>query len=280
MPKPFANLTGSGSHAHMSLWDAATGECVSGGGEVAMHKLSGTSLSFLAGMLEHAPALLAITNPTVNSYKRLNARGTNSGATWSPTAATWAGNNRSALVRVPGGARRMELRVADMAANPYLMAAGMGAAGLDGLNKGVPPPPPCDRNMYDLSDPIVAAAVQAAPPLPKELPAALDNLDGSGALREHLGNDLVESYLKARRRRCRRTRHLVACFSLLRRMRRTPAASLHLLRSCLHCADARLRFVEHCHAAASSRALGRVRLTAHDVGAADLPRLLSKSVER
>lgn len=199
MPKPFANLTGSGSHAHMSLWDTATGECVSGGGEVAMHKLSGTSLSFLAGMLEHAPALLAITNPTVNSYKRLNARGTTSGATWSPTAATWAGNNRSALVRVPGGATRMELRVADMAANPYLMAAAVGASGLDGLKKGSRPPPPCDRNMYDMSDPIVAEAVRAAPPLPTDLPAALDNLDRSSAMRTGLGDELVDSYLKLRR---------------------------------------------------------------------------------
>ena len=63
-----------------------------------------TLASFLSGLLEHAPALLALSNPTVNSYKRLNARGTTSGATWSPTAATWAGNNRTALVRIPGGA--------------------------------------------------------------------------------------------------------------------------------------------------------------------------------
>ena len=180
----------------MSLWDTKTGTCVSGGGDDAMHGLSTKSLHFLNGMLEHAPALLALTNPTVNSYKRLNARGTASGATWSPTAATWAGNNRSALVRVPGGARRMELRVADMSANPYLMAAAIGAAGLDGLANGAMPPPPCDRNMYDLSDPIVAAAVAAAPPLPKELPAALDQLDASAVLRARLGGGFVDSYLK------------------------------------------------------------------------------------
>ena len=202
MPKPFAQLTGSGSHAHMSLWDAATGKCVSGGGDASMHGLSPTSLFFLAGVLSNAPALLALTNPTVNSYKRLNARGTASGATWSPTAATWAGNNRSALVRVPGGATRMELRVADMSANPYLMAAAIGAAGLDGLKKGAPPPPPCDRNMYDTTDPVVAAAVAAAPPLPTELPAALDLLESSTALRDGLGEPFVDSYLKLRRAHC------------------------------------------------------------------------------
>jgi len=199
MPKPFANLTGSGSHAHTSLWDATTGESLSGGGADSVHGLSEVSLQFLAGMLEHAPALLALTNPTVNSFKRLNARGTTSGATWSPTAATWAGNNRSALVRVPGGARRMELRVADMAANPYLMAAAIGAAGLDGVMKKAVCPPPCDRNMYDPSDPVVAAAIAAAPPLPGDLPAALNNLDASVTLRSTLGDGLVDSYLKLRR---------------------------------------------------------------------------------
>jgi glutamine synthetase len=199
MPKPFAHLTGSGSHAHISLWDAATGACVSGGGAPANFGLSPTSLDFLSGLLRNAPALLALTNPTINSYKRLNATGTSSGATWSPTAATWAGNNRSALVRVPGGATRMELRVADMAANPYLMAAGIGAAGLDGLARKVPPPPPCDRNMYDPSDPLVAAAIRDAPPLPRSLAGALDLLDASPALRSGLGDAFVDSYLKLRR---------------------------------------------------------------------------------
>ena len=127
MPKPFARLTGSGCHAHLSLHNAANGANVCGGGDAdAAHGLSQTALAFLAGLLAHAPALTALTNPTVNSYKRLNATATASGATWSPTAATWAGNNRTALVRVPDD-KRMELRLADMAANPYLMAAAIGA---------------------------------------------------------------------------------------------------------------------------------------------------------
>mmetsp|Transcript_4528 Transcript_4528/g.11985 ORF Transcript_4528/g.11985 Transcript_4528/m.11985 type:complete len:468 (+) Transcript_4528:55-1458(+) len=197
MPKPFANLTGSGCHAHLSLHDLTTGANVCGGGDAAMHNLSPIALNFLSGLLSNAPALTALTNPTVNSYKRLNARGTTSGATWSPTAVTWAGNNRTALIRVPG--KRMELRLADMSANPYLMAAGIGAAGLDGVLKAGSAPPPTDRNMYDPHDPIVAAAIKAASPLPKNLLEALDTLDGSSALRTGLGNLFVDSYLKLRR---------------------------------------------------------------------------------
>ena len=202
MPKPFARLTGSGCHAHVSLHDGATGAnaCLdAGGGGAAHHALSETARAFLGGLLAHAPALTALTNPTVNSYKRLNARGTASGATWSPTAATWAGNNRTALVRVPDG-YRMELRLADMSANPYLLAAAIGAAGRDGLARGAAAcPPPTDANMYDASDPVVAAAVAAAPALPKSLPAALDALDDSAAMRAGLGDAFVDSYVKLRR---------------------------------------------------------------------------------
>ncbi len=199
MPKPFAHLTGSGCHAHLSLHDASTGaNLMGGGGPDGAHNLSPTALSFLAGVLQHAPAVAALTNPTVNSYKRLNASTTASGATWSPGACTWAGNNRTALVRVPDD-KRIELRLADMAANPYLMAAAIGAAGLDGLARGAAAPPPADLNMYDGADPAVAAASAAAPQLPKMLPAALDNLDGSAALRAHLGDAFVDSYLKLRR---------------------------------------------------------------------------------
>ncbi|KAH8065389.1 hypothetical protein JL720_12806 [Aureococcus anophagefferens] len=98
MPKPFAHLTGSGCHAHCSLHDASTGANVSGGG-AGPHGLSPAASSFVAGVLESVRGVAALTNPTVNSYKRLGARSTASGATWSPNAATWAGNNRTALLR-------------------------------------------------------------------------------------------------------------------------------------------------------------------------------------
>ena len=110
--------------------------------------LSTTARHFVAGILEEASALCALTNPTVNSYKRLNASGTNSGSTWSPAAATWSGNNRSALVRVPDE-RRFEVRLADAAANPYLLPAALAAAGLEGLEAGAEPPPPAVGNLYE-----------------------------------------------------------------------------------------------------------------------------------
>ena len=122
MPKPFVDRAGSGLHAHVTLHSLETGDNVfkeAGAGE---YEVSQLGWHFLGGIMNHAKGMCALTNPTVNSYKRLNARGTTSGATWSPTAATWAGNNRTALVRVPDE-RRMELRLADMSANPYLMAA-------------------------------------------------------------------------------------------------------------------------------------------------------------
>ena len=199
MPKPFANLTGSGCHAHLSLHDVATDKNLCAGGtDPSMHGLSPLALSFLGGLLDNAPALTALTNPTVNSYKRLGARMTTSGATWSPTAATWAGNNRTALIRVPDH-YRMELRLADMSANPYLMAAAIGAAGLDGVLKKATPPKPADLNMYDSNDPAVAAAKALGKPLPSMLPEALDNLAGSAALADGMGKPFVESYLKLRR---------------------------------------------------------------------------------
>ena len=104
----------------------------------------------------------------------------------------------TALIRVPDE-RRMELRLADMSANPYLMAAAIGAAGLDGLRARSVPPPPTDRNMYDASDPVVAAAIKASPPLPSNLAGALEALDASIPLRSGLGDAFVDSYLKLRR---------------------------------------------------------------------------------
>ena len=146
MPKPFQATTGSGCHAHISLHDE-TGKnvCADSSGTLG---LSTTARHFVAGVLEEASALCALTNPTVNSYKRLNASGTNSGSTWSPAAATWSGNNRSALIRVPDE-RRFEVRLADSAANPYLLPAALAAAGLEGLEAGAEPPPPAVGNLYE-----------------------------------------------------------------------------------------------------------------------------------
>ena len=208
MPKPFANLTGSGAHVHLSLHDKASGKNVCGGGSASMHGLSDTALKFLGGLLQLTPALTALTNPTVNSYKRLNASTTTSGATWSPAAATWGGNNRTNLVRVPGefddvatpGAR-FELRLADGAANPYLLPAAIAVAGMQGLSGAVPPaPPPSDLNMYDPSNPEVLKAIASAPQLPRSLEAALSALDKSSEFRGALGGALIDATVKLRRK--------------------------------------------------------------------------------
>mmetsp|Transcript_90858 Transcript_90858/g.231203 ORF Transcript_90858/g.231203 Transcript_90858/m.231203 type:complete len:491 (-) Transcript_90858:157-1629(-) len=201
MPKPFIDKAGSGCHAHISLHDVSTGANVCGdASNSAMHGLSSVALSALSSILEGAPALAALTNPTVNSYKRINCAGTTSGATWSPDAIAWAGNNRTAMVRVPD-APRMELRLADMAVNPYLLSAGIAALVHDGLDRGLAAacPPPSDVNFYDHGSEASAAARARAGRLPRSLRDALDALDDSAAMRRNLGDAFVDSYLKLRR---------------------------------------------------------------------------------
>ncbi|EOD28928.1 putative glutamine synthetase [Emiliania huxleyi CCMP1516] len=180
MPKPFASLTGSGCHAHM-------------------HGLSPLALSFTAGLLAHAPALTALTNPTVNSYKRLGARMTSSGATWcTDSPAARHGQEREAEpTDSPADSGLPPNRLADMSANPYLMAAAIGAAGLDGLRARSVPPPPTDRKPR-LPE-ITRDYPRASPPLPSNLAGALEALDASSPLRSGLGDAFVDSYLKLRR---------------------------------------------------------------------------------
>lgn len=146
MPKPFVNLTGNGCHVHASMWDAK-GEKNLFEDECDELGLSPTAYHFMGGILDHAEALSALTNPAVNSYKRINAPTTASGATWAPNAVTWSGNNRTHMIRVPDPGR-MELRQPDGAANPYLMQAGLLAAGLDGLDKQTSSGPRSDVDMY------------------------------------------------------------------------------------------------------------------------------------
>ena len=107
MPKPFADLTGNGCHAHVSLWNGAGANLFEGDGELG---LSDTAYAFLGGLIGHAPALTAVLNPTVNSYKRLNAPVTTSGATWSPNTISYGGNNRTHMVRIPLDSNRLEGR--------------------------------------------------------------------------------------------------------------------------------------------------------------------------
>ncbi|KAJ8608761.1 hypothetical protein CTAYLR_007800 [Chrysophaeum taylorii] len=199
MPKPFADLTGSGCHCHVSL-HAPDDKNVCAG-EDRPHGLSKIAANFLGGILDAAPALAAVANPTVNSYRRIHASTTTSGATWSPDAVCWGGNNRTVLVRVPE-APRLELRLADMAANPYLWPAALLAAGLNGLDLGSDPGDPADCNMYDATCPRAAAVRSRVPKLPSSLRPALANFSATPAFRDYLGSSTVDAYLELKSRHC------------------------------------------------------------------------------
>jgi glutamine synthetase len=190
MPKPFINLTGNGCHAHISLWSKMGKNIFADAkGELG---LSSEAYNFIGGLIHSADALAAITNPTVNSYKRINAPRTMSGATWSPNTITYGGNNRTHMIRVPD-AGRFELRLADGAANPYLLQAAVLAAGLDGLRNRRNPGKRFDIDMYSEGH-----KVQDAKQLPLNLLDALRALDRSNILKDALGEDVIAAYIKLR----------------------------------------------------------------------------------
>lgn len=189
MPKPFKGLTGSGCHVHVSVWtpDGTTNAFVDEGAELG---LSAEGRCFLGGIMAHAPAMAAICNPTVNSYKRINAPRTVSGATWAPNSVTWTGNNRTHMVRVPGPGR-FELRLPDGAANPYLLQAVILAAGLDGMRRKADPGPRLDIDMYNEGH-----TVKDAPKLPLNLLDALRAFEQDTALTGMLGTAFSTAYVR------------------------------------------------------------------------------------
>jgi glutamate---methylamine ligase len=186
MPKPFSHLTGNGCHMHVSLWKGAQNLFEDEQGELGVSALG---YHFIGGIIHSADALAAILNPAVNSYKRINAPRTLSGATWSPNSVTYSGNNRTHMIRIPE-AGRFELRLADGAANPYAMPAAILAAGLDGINAKRDPGKRLDINMY--TDGHLAGEVKR---LPLNLLDALRALQASKLLNESLG-EYVPAYLK------------------------------------------------------------------------------------
>lgn len=187
MPKPFIDLTGSGCHIHVSLWKGETNAFSDPQGELG---LSALGYSFIGGLIHNADALCAITNPTVNSYKRINAPRTVSGATWAPNTVTYTGNNRTHMIRIPD-AGRFEFRLADGAANPYLLPAAVLAAGMDGIRNTRDPGKRLDINMYTDGH-----KVRGAKKLSLNLLDALRALDKSAVLRTALGAPLVDGFLK------------------------------------------------------------------------------------
>jgi glutamine synthetase len=186
MPKPFISLTGSGCHVHVSLWKGGRNLFEDEGGELGVSELG---YHFLGGVINSADALAAILNPSVNSYKRINAPRTVSGATWAPNSVTYSGNNRTHLIRIPEPGR-FELRLADGAVNPYLLQAAVLSAGLDGLSNKRDPGKRLDINMYTDGH-----TVTSAKRLPMNLLDALRALEHSSVLREHLG-EFVPAYLR------------------------------------------------------------------------------------
>jgi glutamine synthetase len=191
MPKPFLHLTGNGCHAHVSLWRDDVCAFADDGDAVGLSK---DAYAFMGGLMHSADALCAVLNPTVNSYKRINAPPTTSGASWSPSSVTFAGDNRTHMIRVPAPGR-MELRLPDGSANPYLLQAGILAAGLDGMAQQRSPGSRLDINMY--TD---GGSVADAKRLPLNLLDALRALDGSSVLREAFGDGFIDSYLRVKRR--------------------------------------------------------------------------------
>ncbi len=185
-PRPFSDLTGNGCHLHHSLWDA-TGRNLFPAPDDPQG-LSETARFFLGGVLTHARALCAFTNPSDESYRRLAGAGTSSGATWSPAWISWGANNRTHMVRVPDE-QRLELRLPDGDANPYLLQAAVLAAGLDGLDRRLDPGP-CSLDDLHLERP------RDGQPLPGSLAQALEALAADGVLREALG----ESFCRAHER--------------------------------------------------------------------------------
>jgi glutamine synthetase len=189
MPKPFANLTGSGCHMHTSVWSARGGKNLFDDkkGELGLSQMA---YHFIGGVMHSAEAMCAITNPVVNSYKRINAPPTLSGATWSPNTVTYAGNNRTHMIRIPD-AGRFELRLSDGAANPYLLPAVVLAAGLDGVKHARDPGKRLDINMYTDGD-----KAKNAKRLPLNLLDALRALEKSSVLKTAFGEAVIASYLK------------------------------------------------------------------------------------
>jgi glutamine synthetase len=190
MPKPIPRINGSGMHTHMSLFED---------GENAFHdeddefNLSDTAHSFLAGILDHAPALAAVTNPTVNSYKRLVP------GYEAPVYVAWSDRNRSALIRKPAArvpaASRIEARFPDPSCNPYLAFAVLLNAGLDGIERGLEAPDPVRENIYEFDE--QKRQEYGIDTLPTNLGEAIDALEEDeeilGSLGGHIGEKFVEA---------------------------------------------------------------------------------------
>ena len=202
MPKPFTNQPGSGMHCHVSLWKGQSDNARNlfvphraDGSVDAGRTLSTIGRQFIAGLLIHAPALTALAAPTVNSYKRLTVGESLSGTTWAPAYVAHGPNNRTALVRTLHG--RFEWRAPDASANPYLMLAGMIAAGLDGIERQLDPGADCEDDLFDLS--LAQISERGIASLPQTLAEAVDALEADATVCGALGDTLAREFIALKR---------------------------------------------------------------------------------
>ena len=189
MPKPFQNLTGNGCHAHISVWQGKKNKFLEKSDELGLSKMA---YNFLGGIIKNASSLSAFFNPTINSYRRINAPPTKSGASWSPSSISYTGNNRTHMIRIPDPGR-FELRLMDGSANPYLLQASVLAAGLYGLKNKIDPGKPLDCNMYTDYE-----KYPDLPKLPDELDQSLELLKDNKEMNNAFGEETIESYIKLR----------------------------------------------------------------------------------
>jgi len=189
MPKPFENLTGNGCHAHISVWDGKKNKFLDKSNNLGLSKMA---YNFLGGIMKHASSLSAFFNPTINSYRRINAPPTKSGASWSPSSISYTGNNRTHMIRIPDPGR-FELRLMDGSANPYLLQASVLAAGINGIKNKIDPGKPLNCNMYE-----DFAKYPNLPKLPDELDQSLKQLKQNKEMNDAFGTEVINSYIKLR----------------------------------------------------------------------------------
>ncbi|MBI2834143.1 MAG: type I glutamate--ammonia ligase [Acidobacteria bacterium] len=191
MPKPIYGINGSGMHTHQSLFSNGTNLFYDPGRDL---QLSQICLHYIGGLLRHAKGFCAITNPLVNSYKRLVP------GYEAPTNIAWSEKNRSPLIRVPaarGAATRVELRMPDPSCNPYLAFAVMLRAGLEGIEKEIEPGPPVNKNIYKMSH--RERRHLKIDELPGNLSEALDCLEKDELVKDTLGEHILSHFLEAKR---------------------------------------------------------------------------------
>jgi glutamine synthetase len=195
MPKPFSNRTGTGTHFHLSIGTKDQKNSFHEESDKRGMGLSQLGYWFLGGLLHHARALAAVCAPTVNSYKRLVVGRSLSGATWAPAYIAYGDNNRTACVRVPYG--RIELRLPDGSANPYLATAAIAAAGLDGIDRRLEPGEPLNVNLYEWTEQQIRD--RGVRLLPQSLTEALDALEADEVIQSGLGKGLAAEFVRLKR---------------------------------------------------------------------------------